>query len=332
MLPKVILLLMLVQIGDYQAAYDRAALRGKPLVVGVACAAPAGEWELSLVKRLDGYQAPCIVLSVPKDGWLYWKATLPPTATAKDIRASLGTVRLEVRPISAAPFSGVAPRATADGDERTAGPWLSSAEHQRIRSLWPVGVPWGQRLKFYTLAPRYQNLYTMNNGTFHGRNIDPLHHEQRTFTVSGGMTDVDASTWNSVKGLDIPAGKTIDVWEEYVDVLAYADVPRYRWSFPEGARAYDVLFNGTGDIFEIRTRTKTEDGWLPEIVHRDKEAAPVGFRGASDCTACHSHTAEVVNVPGRIYRRVRWGDDSVWSWRPFGDDGLLDTRWPLRKK
>jgi len=227
-------------------------------------------------------------------------------------------------------------------------PWLSAEEHRRMKAYWPKEVPWGNELRFYSLAPRYQNLYTMNNGTFKGRDIDPLHHEFHPFIVSGGMADIDPATWRSIKGLDIPKGKKIEVWEENVDVRAFALVPRWRWRFPAGTIAYDVLFRVEEkgwSIFEVRTQTKTDtewsdsDTWRPGPqgwkVSRDltAENSPPGYRGAgASCVSCHNRPAEIVSVPGRIYLRSRWGDDGRFSWRPFRQDGQLDGRWPLVRK
>lgn len=229
-------------------------------------------------------------------------------------------------------------------------PWLTTKQHDIIKSYWPKNVPWSPTLKFYNLAPRYQNLYTMNNGTFKGRNIDPLHDEFHPFLVSGGMANIDSSTWRSIKGLDVPKGKKIEVYEELVDVRAFALVPRYAWRFPTGTIAYDSLWRVKDDhwsIFEVRTRTKNDQGewegdtWRPGPkgknwkITRELTAnnAPPGYKGATaSCNSCHSRTAEIVSVPGRIYLRSRWGSDGVFSWRGFNEQGQLDYRWPIVRK
>lgn len=79
---------------DYYAAHDRAVGEKRPLVVGVGCAAPHGAWITASAARLDGFKGPCIVVSTPGGAdWMEWRATLPPSATAKDVQAILGADR-----------------------------------------------------------------------------------------------------------------------------------------------------------------------------------------------------------------------------------------------
>lgn len=70
-------------LADHQSARDKAAATGKSLVVGVGCAAPAGDWVHVNVKVLDGFKAPCIVV----DG-----KELPASSTADDVRKALKSV------------------------------------------------------------------------------------------------------------------------------------------------------------------------------------------------------------------------------------------------
>lgn len=79
-----------LMMGQADDAFARAVASGSPLVVGVGCAAPAGAWETVLVKSLDGYKAPCIVVCVKGRGtYMIHRATLTPGATAADVRAVL---------------------------------------------------------------------------------------------------------------------------------------------------------------------------------------------------------------------------------------------------
>lgn len=86
-----ILMLATLSLASYEDAYRESIRLGKPLVVGVGCAPHGsyGEWVPCLVSRLEGYKAPCIVVSVPKGDTLYWHATLPAAASFEDIRRSL---------------------------------------------------------------------------------------------------------------------------------------------------------------------------------------------------------------------------------------------------
>lgn len=83
-------LLMLAQVPpQYDAAYDRALRVGKPLIVGIGCAAPAGPWVHVHVRSLTGFTAPCIVVSEPVGRDVIWRATLPAYSSAKAIGRSL---------------------------------------------------------------------------------------------------------------------------------------------------------------------------------------------------------------------------------------------------
>ncbi len=75
--------------GPYESAYAEAVHSNQPLVVGVGCAPPAGKWGVVVVKSLEGYKAPCIVVSVPRGSDLLYRETLPPSATADDIRRAI---------------------------------------------------------------------------------------------------------------------------------------------------------------------------------------------------------------------------------------------------
>lgn len=250
-----------------------------------------------------------------KDGWTY---RFDATWTEEGIREWVARKEAS-RPV--VPFSGSDLAATADDS----GPWLSRAETEAIKDIWPKAVPFGN-LKFYDLPRRYQRLYTMNNGRFLGRDITDLEDHSALLALSGGMERLHG--WKSVKGLDIP-GK-VRVWEELTDVRAFASVPRWRWSFPNGTVAADVLFFD-GKIFEVRTQRKTDEGWKTKV-YKDLAKAPEGYVGAGKaCPSCHDQAGAITDVPGRIYRHVVWGDDNRMSWRPFSDDNTLDRRWPIQE-
>src|SRR3990167_3662954 len=270
--------------------------------------------------RSDGSDIRKGIFAIRANGYGDW---LPVTASDQQIRLSLGSA--VSRP--AVPFEGG--RQTADGDD---GPWLPRAEQARVKAMWPKNVKFPQGLLFYDLPRRYQQLYTMSGGRDRIMSVQPLEDGSLDFELSGGMAHIPASGWNSVKGLAVPTGKRIRVHKEDADVRAYADVPRWRWTFPVGTVAVDALF-ADGKAFEIRTQTKGADGWETKIVYKDGAAAPDGFRGAGQaCASCHNRPSQIVDVPGRIYMHVIWGDDGRFSWRPFTDDGTLDMRWPIEQK
>lgn len=251
-----------------------------------------------------------------------------PDSTDDGIQARIAAMKGVSR--SAVPFAPAsrkdAPRQTADGS-----PWLSGQESDDLLAkLKAKDVP-TKGLKFYSLAPLYQKMYTINNGNSRFRDPTSIFDEEHDpFLVSGGMASLDRSTWRSVKGLAVPDGALIDVWLEEADVRAFSLTPRWRWKFPEGLVAYDVLLNADGDVFEVRTQTKAGEDWETKVYAKDASVAPPNYHGAGQsCASCHSHTGEVVNVPGRIYMRERWGSDGRFSWRPYKDDGTLDARWPI---
>ena len=235
-----------------------------------------------------------------------------------------GPAPLEPAVLKSAPASARAPLAHAGGD-----PWLPQSYTAAVWAAWPDGVEWKQGVRFYNLAKLYQELTTSGGGSVkHNVPLDIHDHEDSELTMSGGM--VGLRGWSSSKGLWLPPGKAIRVWKEDTEVRAFAPVPRWRWEFPVGTVAYDILHKPAGDIFAIRSQTKAEDGWETKVLYRDERHAPEGFHGVGKaCVSCHSHAGEVVSVPGRIYMRVRWGDDNRFSWRPFDENANLDMRWPI---
>jgi hypothetical protein len=296
----------------------------KPIAVFVGVEKRAVPGAICLrVDALNGSAKPRIVVGNPDEvGKLF-----TPAASDEDLRKA-------VQPTAAAPFdrssSSPAP-AIADGS-----PWLSRAETDKVKSTWPESLQWPTNLKLYALTPRYQSMFTMDGGrdrfavptTIHDAE-GPEHHP---FIVSGGMQGLTG--WRSAKGLDVPDGKKIAVWKENTDVRAFSLVPRWRWKFPVGTVAYDVLSTDAG-VFEIRTQTRAEDGWETKVTHRDADKAPAGYTGLNQsCASCHNRAGEIVSVPGRIYLRERWGSDGRFSWRPYLDDAQasLDYRWPIERK
>ena len=75
---------------DYYALRDMAMAQRKPLIVGVSCDPPQGEW---LTCRVEGpwhdFPSGTIIVSSPSNGDLYWRASLPARATANEVRKAL---------------------------------------------------------------------------------------------------------------------------------------------------------------------------------------------------------------------------------------------------
>jgi hypothetical protein len=275
----------------------------KVVFVGVEARSVDGASVAQEPKGFLGYEAAVVVFHRNGDGEAFGAGI-----TNSEIRRVAG---LEVQASrQPAPFPE-----TADGSETDA----------RVASLVPKGV------RFYKLRPLYQNMYTMNNGNSRFADPTTIHDaagpEHHPFIVSGGMQGLHG--WTSAKGLLIPEGAKVSVWKELTDVRAFSLVPRWRWRFPVGTVAVDALSTDKG-VFEVRMQTREEDGWSTKVSFRDEAARPVGYSGLQQsCASCHSHTGEIVDVPGRIYRRERWGSDGRFSWRPYKDDGSLDKSWPI---
>src|ERR1043166_6337643 len=148
------------------------------------------------------------------------------------------------------------------------GPWLPKSEQKKIMAMMPKGVPIGKNLKFYKCDPVYQNMFTMNGGRSKFNVITPVT-DVDPWRVSGGMHFSDSKDWRNVTGLDLP--DKITYWQEDTDVRALSLVPKWRWAFPKGTLAYDVLIrikDGKEHIFEVAIQEKREDDWDDGTVYR----------------------------------------------------------------
>jgi hypothetical protein len=261
-------------------------------------------------------------------------------------------------------------------------PWLPKPENTRILALLKDrGVPVGKNLKFYSLNPVYQKMYTMNNGRSKFNDITPVA-DVDPWRTSGGMHHISSKEWRNVTGLDLSG--PIAYWQEDTDVRAFSLVPKWRWEFPTGTLAYDVLFrikNGKEHVFEVRVQEKNADGWDTGTTYRPSvsladasrqawtwtfasegldasstvytakidpraqfvptravvsdggDFTPPGYLGAGmSCNSCHAQVGQLYDVPGRIYREARRGDDGRFSWHPFAADGSIDHRWSLVRR
>jgi hypothetical protein len=271
--------------------------------------------------------------------------------------------------------------AVAGFSQEDDGPWLPAAEQKQLLKMMPAGVPLTKNTKFYRLNPVYQNMFTMNNGRSRINQITPLN-DVAPWRDSGGLHHVDRKEWRNVTGLDVP-GK-ITYWQEDTDVRAFSLVPKWRWHFPKGTLAYDVLLrvkDGKEHIFEVRVHEKRDEDWDEGTIYRPQakaddaekyaytwefsseglSASAIAYSGKIDpkakfapsrkvviddgdftppkyvgtgmsCNACHSRVGQLYDVPGRIYREARRGDDGRFSWHPFDESGNIDGRWPLERK
>ncbi len=75
---------------DYNAMREAAIATGKPLVVGVGCAAPRGEWfRCHVGAPFHDWRFPVVIVAVPDGDRLIWKADLEPGAMPSQVRQIL---------------------------------------------------------------------------------------------------------------------------------------------------------------------------------------------------------------------------------------------------
>ena len=74
----------------YWSAQDAAVRTGKPLVVGIGCEPPAGEWLTCRVAApWHDWKRPCVILARPDGGRLDWLADLPTNVSTNEVRRRL---------------------------------------------------------------------------------------------------------------------------------------------------------------------------------------------------------------------------------------------------
>src|ERR1700720_3483708 len=74
----------------YEDQYAASVRLHKPLVVGVGCAPPMGDWlTYRLAAPWHAWPRPCIVVARPMGDTLYFVAELPPGATAAAVGQTL---------------------------------------------------------------------------------------------------------------------------------------------------------------------------------------------------------------------------------------------------
>ncbi len=247
-------------------------------------------------------------------------------------KAMMGQPAREVSP-QATPFASPpqAPEVAARDAAVTAevsAPWLPVREQERIRRLLPLSVT-GRPL-FYNIPRRYQAMHTEDNGRSRYNIPTPPDGDWPSdLILSGGLQNVHG--WKSYKALDIPDGKKVLVWKEDTDVRAFSLVPMWKWQFPVGTRAYDVLVNDNDEVFEARTQVLGEDNDWQTKVYRGEGAPPAGYNkdAMPACASCHNRAGMRIGSRS-IYLHAIWGYHGRFSWRPFDESGELDARWPVQ--
>ena len=217
-------------------------------------------------------------------------------------------------------------------------PWLPEPEQAKLRELWPAGVELPAGLKFYKRAEWSQSLSITDNVDtllpYHESKDDYYANTMRTdvnpnrlfpWRFSGGLHE--AKGWKSSVAIALPKGAKISVWRERVEAGARHKLPKQSWSFPVGTIAVDIL-SVRDQVFEVRTREKTADGWEPAVAFRG-EVRPLGYNGrpGRSCASCHDKAGAQEGYGTRIR-----GNDTVFS-APILVPGSLEfdrEHWPIK--
>lgn len=153
---------------------------------------------------------------------------------------------------------------------------------------------WGSPLPFPEGATRYvsetftQSIVVLNDADSIRRvRIRDL--RDKRWHTSGGM---EGLSFRSEKYRTIPVGEKVRVGIANISVKnslgSFQNNRGVVRTYPIGTRFDDLLFNDEGDLFEHRTREKTEKGWRSFAPYRNEEARPKGYTGLKvSCASCH---------------------------------------------
>jgi len=200
-----------------------------------------------------------------------------------------------------------------------------------LEGFWPEGITLPKTMRLYDRTQYAQEL-TITNGI---DTLRPIHYSQgdnnpnRLFpwAVNGGLHR--AQGWTSRTAIAIPEGKHILYWSERIDAGARRHLPRMSWQFPVGTVVADLLFTD-GELFELRTLNKTEDGsWRGRRLWRSGKM-PVGYiepdrvigveRQVGICVNCHQRAGA-----WQSYGALIRGADGVFSFSVL-EEGTLRPR------
>lgn len=260
-------------VDEYQAKQAEAVSKGLPLAVfvGVPSRKVAG-FVTVRVDNLVGVKGPAILVARPRAGGLVWEETL--SATATDVR-----IRGEVRQVQPAPFDGSFPLQPqiADGDGLG-------------RGLWPKEFEFPAGFERYKPAEYTQSIFTLNSSptiqSVPRRSLLPKWHQP------GGLEGVPRTRWSSETYKKTP-GPAVAVQTRLPVKNSFGFYQQeLGWTrqYPEGSQFMDVLSNrDTGQVFEIRLRTKEGGKWISEVDYRNRAHRPLGYRpvSVSECNGCH---------------------------------------------
>ena len=192
----------------------------------------------------------------------------------------------------------------------------------RLVSLWPEDVDKPEGLVAYKPA-RFSQRLVILNGAPDNRWFDKYTddvtsnsfaenpNKKSPWAVPGGLDN--ATGWESILAVSMP--DKVYTYRDNVPVMsAGRDLPKLRWTFPEGTKFVDLLAKD-GKVFELRTRTKIKGQWVSRVEYSDKGARPNGYHGLNKaCIECHEHAGA-----SHQYGITIRGDDGAFSWNPYED-------------
>lgn len=326
-------------VGQIVTDYDEALKRGNkfkvPVVCGVGCAAPAGEWITTFADKLPKVPRPSIILVVPYGDKMSWAKTLPSTATQSELLAAVEEAR---RAAKASPFSSPPELSSSPGSSSSSSPSSSGSDklllvgarpdgklQQRLVSLWPKDLDMPEDLHAYPPTKYTQSLFVLDNvptrrwvsltEKLASNDPTPNPNSILPWSVPGGLEN--SVGWESIRATNV-SDKKLQV-EEFTgkQLVASSAVPlidRHKWHFQNGTIFVDLLAN-KGKAFEVRMLEKINGKWVPKKPHVDKFARPAFFHGAGKaCMECHSQAGSSLN-----YGVTVRGWDGIFSFNPVVD-------------
>jgi hypothetical protein len=330
---------------SYDAAAIEARETGKPFIVYVNMPPRLVKGCVTTsVESINGSNRQRVL--VTRDMKKFNDPPLPSTATATEVRVEAGLE--DSRPAS--PFDRSNQRkssAALDSRADASGRWHDDETQKRLFALWPKRIG---RDGFVFYRQTGYSQYIAHNGSI-GQdiiNMMPLNQDQHfgndsparnpnstidDWVAPGGLHDVPRSKWQSYTAVKFPDDGMVESWQGDTPV---SNAPRgalmkEQWNWPDGISFADMLVNAeTGDVFELRMRTKEDGEWQSEVVYKDVDARPEGYVGArKKCNDCHERTAGETSQYFITLRR----QDSVFSASPLVEGTTrLDKTWPIRRR
>lgn len=193
-------------------------------------------------------------------------------------------------------------KSTADGS-----PWLPSSEQQRLRAVWPEGVPMPSDLAFYRPAQHVQRSAVTDYPQERRYNVLTVswltRRSQWPYDVPGGLDRISRSQWQAFPAVSKSVKPRVF---EQIDPSATAyggRLRRFDREFEAGTTFYDLLVNARGEAFELRAMDY-QGGAEPEpmVMFADATKAPPGYVRvkSSACMACHADAGSVRYATGNV--------------------------------